>query len=616
MFEAIQSLLRYNKTMTKLVLSGLSNTIMRGHQETIATAGRSLAANRYHSVMVLDLSYTRLSVSATFGFVDALDAWPHALRVLNLSHCQLKKVAVAEVFNAFSRNLGMSLTLEELVMDENEFDKVGSDAMSLWLNKVKDKTPLRKFSLSGCKLDGHQAFHGFTLNAMRLEYLNLSKNKLPANVARDDIAPVAYSSATLNQLYLSDCQLDAESAMRVLINIASNERLNHVVCDLSDNDIGKKALNGLKGIFVKDSGVQNIRHLDISGNDLYPTHLPEVLVAMRKSNVQVLSIGKRRNSPCDDDAVLEALRDNVLPRLRVLKLQGNSKSPEILMRALQENTSVVELDLSDYGLGDAGALLLGLVLRYNSTIQSVSFDHNGIMMNGYMAIRDGLRKNMVVKWVGYPFTDVKQLQKSLDITQLAVLRGIWMDVEVFVRRNGGGWGNSTYRQFELVGRTEPDDYRKYPCPRSADPHAFVPEDMERLPKPKAYRDLKGKDKELLEAEDAWKQDRVDRGLEPEESRWGRGSKRTSGSSANISVSGSSSPAGSRRNTQGNIGGIDGGGGSVQNFPIQSPTDNFNNSNFGGGGGGGGGGFDMDDAPPPPPPDMDDAPPPPPPDDDY
>lgn len=40
--------------------------------------------------------------------------------------------------------------------------------------------------------------------------------------------------------------------------------------------------------------------------------------------------------------------------------------------------------------------------------------------------------------------------------------------------------------------------------------------MARLPKPKAYRELKGKDRELLEAEDAWKQDRVDRGLSPEE----------------------------------------------------------------------------------------------------
>ncbi len=35
-----------------------------------------------------------------------------------------QKAAVAEIFNSFSRNLEMSLTLEELVMDGNEFDKV------------------------------------------------------------------------------------------------------------------------------------------------------------------------------------------------------------------------------------------------------------------------------------------------------------------------------------------------------------------------------------------------------------------------------------------------------------------------------------------------------------
>jgi hypothetical protein len=97
--------------------------------------------------MVLDLSYTKMTVSyerccfsapcnvdsfpcrrkvaAAFGFVDALDYWPHALRILNMSNCHLKKAAVAEIFNAFSRNLEMSLTLEELVFDSNEFDKVG-----------------------------------------------------------------------------------------------------------------------------------------------------------------------------------------------------------------------------------------------------------------------------------------------------------------------------------------------------------------------------------------------------------------------------------------------------------------------------------------------------------
>ncbi len=152
-----------------------------------------------------------------------------------MSHCQLKKAAVAEIFNCFSRNLEMSLTLEELVMDENEFDKVrylhqrclhfvccrcfclycyfsltacvcvcvsvcvclfnkwtqvGSDAMSNWLNKVKDKTPLRKLSLAGTKLDAAQAFHGYTLNAMQhIEYLNVSCNKLPAKVAQTVVAP-------------------------------------------------------------------------------------------------------------------------------------------------------------------------------------------------------------------------------------------------------------------------------------------------------------------------------------------------------------------------------------------------------------------------------------------
>ncbi len=58
--------------MTKLILSGLSNNIWPAQQAAIAAAGRGLAANPLHQIMVLDLSYTKLTVPAAFGFVDAL----------------------------------------------------------------------------------------------------------------------------------------------------------------------------------------------------------------------------------------------------------------------------------------------------------------------------------------------------------------------------------------------------------------------------------------------------------------------------------------------------------------------------------------------------------------
>ncbi len=73
-------------------------------------------------------------------------------------------------------------------------------------------------------------------------------------------------------------------------------------------------------------------------------------------------------------------------------------------------------------------------------------------MNGYMSIRDGMRRNMALKAVGYPYRvrvgratllftlththarkqDVKMLQKSLDIAELAVVRGIFMGACLFL----------------------------------------------------------------------------------------------------------------------------------------------------------------------------------------
>lgn len=38
--------------------------------------------------------------------------------------CLFLQAGVVEIFNSFSRNLEMSLTIEELIMDGNEFDKV------------------------------------------------------------------------------------------------------------------------------------------------------------------------------------------------------------------------------------------------------------------------------------------------------------------------------------------------------------------------------------------------------------------------------------------------------------------------------------------------------------
>jgi hypothetical protein len=44
-----------------------------------------------------------------------------------------------------------------------------------------------------------------------------------------------------------------------------------------------------------------------------------------------------------------------------------------------------------------------MVVRYNTTIQSICFDGNSILMNGFMSLRDGIRKNNHIKYVGYPF---------------------------------------------------------------------------------------------------------------------------------------------------------------------------------------------------------------------
>eukprot|EP00759_Apiculatamorpha_spiralis_P019609 PhF_6_TR25494/c0_g1_i2/m.35481 len=99
--------------------------------------------------------------------------------------------------------------------------------------------------------------------------------------------------------------------------------------------------------------------------------------------------------------------------LQQLELVGYSSIPNFITGAIGSkstglglNTSLVELDLSDNNLRDAGAVALASALRGNRTLTSLRFDRNNVSLQGYEALRGSLYGNKKLCVFPRPSSDI------------------------------------------------------------------------------------------------------------------------------------------------------------------------------------------------------------------
>ncbi|MDP2435975.1 MAG: hypothetical protein Q8P67_09550 [archaeon] len=451
------NVLACNATLTAVRLRGLSAPSAQWE-----TLGQQLLGNGGHRLQRLDLSNNKLDARCFFSLMQAVAAFPHALRSLKLSSCSLNPKCLAVLVNTFERRYDLFLSLEELDLSFNSslFDEEGAAAFERLLTAPREFNGLESLSLA--KTSGAFSFASLARPLVHLRWLtalDLSRNgdriDFPAAQA---VAAFLEGSRCLRRFSLAHTRPKPQALEGMLRALLLNAELSQLEVDLSDAGIDHKAVLLLSPLF--HNGIYRTRSLDLSRNKLGEAGLITLFSALSSSsatNPQPSSPPPSLSALLIDDcihaspkspaALADALHALLVgnPNIRSLSLSGGYSrvAPFFLRKTLSsELLCLRELDLSRNRLGDVGASLVAAALCQNRTLLYLNLDANGIGLNGYTSLEQCLAfpdaENtsltnshlLIFKW---PWEDYLRASSSLSAPLLDRLRSSLERIQSAIR---------------------------------------------------------------------------------------------------------------------------------------------------------------------------------------
>ncbi|EFA76465.1 leucine-rich repeat-containing protein [Heterostelium album PN500] len=390
LFTAITSL-RHNTFFKSLNLAGLPHA----NKQSFQPIANGLVKNPSNRVQMIDFSKNTITYPVMVTLCDCFSKLQHGLVSLDLSKCNLQPKAISILFESFERNFGMSLALKYLNLSYNKMGDIGSQALAGWMSKIKGFHSLQNLVLSNCALNFQ--IMGPPLRVLDVPRLNLSGNRIDREASKTLGSQVFDSVTTLTDLNLSECYLNAQSLEDIFVAFNRNRKIAHFTINLSRNSLGA----GEASILSKSiSGCRYLEALDISHNKLNCRSLMELINAIKnidRFNLHELNIGNNYFTVGPEGDQLCGLIAQFItnfPTVRTLNLQGGryplGKSLFPLLETLVKNQSLREIDISDNGLTDASASIVGEMLRYNNTLHYLNLDSNQFGLSGWTSIAQPL----------------------------------------------------------------------------------------------------------------------------------------------------------------------------------------------------------------------------------
>ncbi|KAN0041978.1 hypothetical protein ACTFIV_004534 [Dictyostelium citrinum] len=387
--NAIGMCLETNKSITKLNLSNLRV------EQSLQPLANGLVKNPSNVIQALDLSKNNIPYPIMATLCECFSKFSHGLVSLNLSKCDLLPKTIAILFESFERNFGMSLAIKYLNLSHNKFGDIGSQAIGGWMAKIRGHHSLDCLVLANCNLNFQ--LMGPPLRVVDIARLDLSLNRIDRASAKILGNEVFDTVVNLCELNFSGCGMNADSLEDIFISFNRNRKIANISLNLSHNALGaREATLMSKSI----SGCRYLEALDISNNRLNCRSLMELLNAIKnidQFNLHELNIANNyfAQGP-EGDQLCQQLAHliNTFPTIRTLNISGGkyplSKSLTPLLESLVKNSSLKELDISDNGLGDSMASIIGEMLRENTSLIYLNLDNNQFGLSGWTAIAQPL----------------------------------------------------------------------------------------------------------------------------------------------------------------------------------------------------------------------------------
>ena len=439
----VANIMRHNTSVRSVALANLDAS------KYMTLFGDMLSSNTAHGIQALSVARSKIPNEGIWSLARALESFTHRLRVLRLAGCQLSGRRAEMLVSAFERNYGMSLGIEVLDLSDNRFDDEGSKALERWLHNAKEHSRLRVLKLANANLNMTSVARSFR-SLRSLEVLDISGNRVDLG-ASQLLGVTIDETRALRRLKVSECELKIELVQSVVLGLVSNANLSEVHIDIANNPIHSKDMPLLAAALRKST---NLHTLDVGGLKLKPDALIVLLKALVRAQTLDTLVLDRAYAGAEHPKVgksLAALLRHV-PSIKALSVRGGfTKVLPDLLYGLASNDTLIELDVAENQIGDAGAATLAAMLRCNRALQLLVCDRNDIALPGWASIRLSLQRcfNRSLVCLPFPWIDLGRFAASSSsdtagVAKLQKLRDILADIQAAVATNTPTTGERLY----------------------------------------------------------------------------------------------------------------------------------------------------------------------------
>eukprot|EP01091_Cochliopodium_minus_P015171 TRINITY_DN5317_c0_g1_i1.p1 TRINITY_DN5317_c0_g1~~TRINITY_DN5317_c0_g1_i1.p1 ORF type:complete len:1070 (-),score=409.82 TRINITY_DN5317_c0_g1_i1:87-3296(-) len=422
------SVFKHNTYLTEIEISNMTHS----SGKTLAILGQSLKSNTLNNLQSISLSGTRLQEVSMIELASALRSFTHGLKKLDLSNCQLtSKLVTILMMEGLSANYQLSASIEELNLSGNKFGEQGSVSFALWLQAMQDETNLKELNLSNSGILAGIIIKTLVIVHKQLENIDLSFNKIEVSDCGALIS-LAKITRTIKRYNIAGTSMSGEQIAYFMRAVLTNENLNESWINISSLNLNDNDALLIKAALSEKNN--NIKGLDVSQNRFKDTGLINLFQALFQSKLDTLIISgclapKSITSEVVGKRIATSLSSLLksCPTIKTLKMNKSYDGRVILplLENLAQNSSLLELDISENKLSDLGGTILAMFLRLNNTLRSITIDNNSIGLSGYQALHTTFKRglNKSLYFFEFPWGDYIRLNSTVD-TQSTALVGL------------------------------------------------------------------------------------------------------------------------------------------------------------------------------------------------
>eukprot|EP01090_Pellita_catalonica_P021134 TRINITY_DN7833_c0_g1_i1.p1 TRINITY_DN7833_c0_g1~~TRINITY_DN7833_c0_g1_i1.p1 ORF type:complete len:748 (+),score=133.23 TRINITY_DN7833_c0_g1_i1:160-2403(+) len=433
--KIIADMLHKNSKIEEVVLRNVGGT-----GQSFEQVGNAIAANTRSKVKSIDFSQNSIQDRGVVAFGKAIRKLQHGFFHINLQKCESGKKGMRALTSDLVSNPHMAKTLLHLDLSYNRLDMEGSSTLSQFLS---NPNALQTLNIANAYANLDVLLSALMRGGKDLINLDISGNRITSKDL-PALTKFLQSSAKLNEIHLSSCQLDVRPIRQIIMALVKNKNLANVKLDISNNKLGHLGANMIADLCPR---IKNITRWDLSNTDLgdegfsyltegfaHNTCLKELKMCDNfkwgkvfkqeaiDNLIELISV----NSQCP----LDTLDISVTPA------DTNPLKQDLLpfVAAIADNDSLTSLDLSGHQMADKGGISLGKSLQTNRTLKKLFWDRNGVKYQGYLGFKVGLERNTDLVVMPLPVQDISDLlhgeKKDIENVSSTIL-----DIEAMIRRN-------------------------------------------------------------------------------------------------------------------------------------------------------------------------------------